>query len=627
MLKILAPVDFSPSSEVTGAYAAEVARFFDAEIVFLHVVPERSLSSKLFFPGKQAEKEDVFGKSGKKNALKKLEAFAAALPLEGVRYSTCVKRGVPFAEILEVVETIKPRFVIQGTHGASGLEGRMVGGTAERIIRKTNCPVISVKPGGFGSFPGRFAKGAGLLEGKKGIRTEPRESYTFPPGRILHPTDFSEASNLAVKPAVELAHMADAELVVLHAADGEPDDQGQGRDKAPSREERVSARGRMDDLLKEMKAYYAGLRITSRILKSGSASAILSFAVQEEIDLMVMGTHGRTGWNLVLTGSTADRAIRGAPCPVLTVRPNWKLDEVERKFKKIFRRLTPIDLRKTGQESDFLAGEDLMDSHGNVKKPEFFLNYYSRKGMLNALEEYGILENLRKKGMDGFRIVFDLEDPFRHGTRLFFDGKEDPGSLLIDLIAREGTLKPGNRENEPGEAAGKQFSVLVIEWLAMQNPRAVFTPDRPPFPGQERPGLGMGYEAYEFMALMAVRLGKDGVMNNPQYYHNARLYHEKFRFIDPVKEGLLIAMIRDTGDFNLADVSWAVYHGCLLDEVNGETVQWEGGGQVYPLTGELRRLLYTQRYRKAVWETVAASRFRIDWELFLTRMQPDISDI
>lgn len=621
-VKILAPVDFSTASEVSGAYAVEVAKVFDAEIVFLHVVPENSLSGKLFFPQSQSDKqEEGLTHSEKTKALEKLETFLAALPLKGVRYSKRVEKGVPFVKILQAVETLKPEVVIQGTHGTTGLEGRVVGGTAERIIRKTNCPVISVKPRGFGSFLSKIVEGIGLFEVDKGGPTRPRESYTFPPKRILHPTDFSEASHRAVKPAVDLAHLADAELIVLHVTDQRPDGPNPEKDRDRFREEPVSAREQMENLLKEMNAYYEDLRITPRILKSGSTSVILSFAVQEEIDLMVMGTHGRKGWNLILTGSTADRSIRNAPCPVLTVRPNWKLEEVENKFRKIFRKLTPMDLQKISSESGFIISEDLMDSSGSMKTPEMFLNYYSREGMHKVLEEYGILEHLRNKGMDGFKVVFDLKDPFRHRVKVFCEEKEDPEHLLIDMIAREGILKPVHQKEDAKEVSGKHFSVLVIEWLCMQNPRAEFTPDRPPLPGQDFPGLRIGYEAHEFLVVMGMRLRKDGIMNHPQYYHNARLYHEKFKFYDPVKEGRLIALIRDTGDSNLADVSWAVYHGCLLEEVSGEVMQWEGGTQVYPLSGELGGHFLTQSYHEAVWETVANSHYRIDWELFRSRMQ------
>jgi len=77
-----------------------------------------------------------------------------------------------------------------------------------------------------------------------------------------------------------------------------------------------------------------------------------------------------------------------------------------------------MDLQKISSENDFLVSEDLMDSPVNMKKKEFFLNYYSQEGMLKALEEYGILGHLHRRGLDGFKVVFDLTDPFRHRVKV-----------------------------------------------------------------------------------------------------------------------------------------------------------------------------------------------------------------
>jgi len=622
-VSILAPVDLSAASRISGGYAIDVARAFDAEILFLHVIPEHSLSGRFFFPQGRAEGEEELGEEEARKALSRLDDFLEALPLHGVRHTKRIEKGVPYEKILEVVEDLRPTVVIQGTHGSTGLEGRVLGGTAERIIRKTNCPVISVKPMGFGSFLSKIVEGMGLFEKNRGEGHAPREAYTFPPRRILHPTDFSDASRMAVKPAIDLARMAEAELLVLHVSDANEDTYQPHATDPPSEKPPGTVDEQMEDLLTEMNAYYEGLQITPHVLRSGSPSSILAFAVKEDVDLIVMGTHGLTGWKLILTGSTADRAIRNAPCPVMTVRPNWKLEEAEKRFRKVFRKLTPMDLQKMSSEPAFHIPEDLLGPSDDMRKPELFLNTYSQEGMLEAFEEYGILGNLRRRGVDGVRIVFDFQDAFRHRMRVYAHEMEKDDPPLIDLIVREGILQLEHREGQREGKSEHHFSVLVIEWICLQNPSALFTPDRPPLPGQEFPGLGIGYEAHEFLVVVGMRLKKDGIMNRPQYAHNARLYHEKFKFVDPVKEGRLIALTRDTGDYNLADVSWAVYHECLKDAATGETVPWDGGKQVYPLSVKLRNHFLSDDYLNRVWETVANTRYVIDWNLFQKRMQSD----
>jgi nucleotide-binding universal stress UspA family protein len=621
--RILAPVDLSVASEASGRYAMEMARQLDAEVIFLYVVAENSLSGRILFPRVTPVEEAMLNPEEREKAWEKFRAFLALMKGQGVRIREVVEKGVPHARILQAVETLKPDVVVQGTHGSKGFEDRIIGGTAERIIRKTKCPVLSVKPMEFGSFFQKLWAGVGLFDGRTWTGGALRESYRFPPKKILYATDFSEASRLAMEPAVDLAHLCGAELVVLHIA--------QERSSLPARMEGLPSEEAlslppeelMEILIREMQAYQTGLNLSSRILWDESTSKILSVAMEDEVDLLVMGTRGLTGWELVLNGSTADNMIHNAPCPVLTVRPNWKLEKLGQRFRRVFRTLSSLDLQKMSSAYQATIEHDLMASPDEMKKSELFLNFYSVEGIRTALEGYGILDNLRREGFEDFRITLDLDDPYRHRMRVHYGDEERDDHLLLDLVAREGTVQIPDTGDGGGVEQAGAFSVLHIEWICMQNPVAVFSTERPPLPGQEYPGLGIGYEVYQMLVQMGVRVKKEGIMNRPQHYHNAKFYHEKFKFLDPVREGRLIALIRDTEDHNLADVGWAVYHGCLVDEISGQAAPWEGGILVSPLAERLRRYFASRLYHDIVWETVANSRFRIDWELFRARMQND----
>jgi len=542
-----------------------------------------------------------------------------------VRVTERVEKGVPHERIGEVVETLKPDIVVQGTHGSKGVEDRMIGGTAERIIRKTRCPVVSVKPVDFGPFLKRVWSAVGRLDGAVWAGPPPRESYRFPPGRILYATDFSEASRLAMAPALRIARLSDADLIVLHVVQEEGVEIPWIRRESPAAgSPKGSPEEQMEAWVREMNAYRKGLRISPRIVPGDAGSVIVSQAIREEVGLLVMGTRGLTGWDLVLNGSTADRAIHHAPCPVLTVRPNWKLERLGKKFRRVSRILSPADLQRMSSAYRATVEDDLLGSVGGMKKSELFLNYYSREGILTALREYGILDRLQKEGFEAFRVVLDLEDPFRHKMRLYHGGQERADHMLVELVAREGIVQiPDGPLGEALEPAQSAFSVLQIEWICLQNPGAAFSRDRPPLPGQDHPGLGIGYEIYQLLVYVGLRVKKEGLMNRPQHYHNAKLYHETFKFLDPVREGMLIALIRDTESFNLADVSWAVHHGCLLDGKTGQTVPWEGGMLICPLTEKLGRYFASRAYHDVVWETVANTHFRIDWEGFRRSMQAE----
>jgi nucleotide-binding universal stress UspA family protein len=142
--------------------------------------------------------------------------------------------------------------------------------------------------------------------------------------RILVPTDFSEPADAALTYGRELAGRFGATLHVLHVAENvyiatlgaetyaavAPDLQ---------REIENTARVRLDELILDSDG--SGPRAEAVVLTSASpAFAIVDYAKDHDIDLIVMGTHGRQGFTHLLMGSVAERVVRMASCPVLTVR-------------------------------------------------------------------------------------------------------------------------------------------------------------------------------------------------------------------------------------------------------------------------------------------------------------------
>lgn len=132
--------------------------------------------------------------------------------------------------------------------------------------------------------------------------------------RILLATDFSRSSEQALGYAEELARRFGAELLVLHV--DEALSTVPGSDLAETR--RLAAEGELQDLVADLRAKNVPARA---ILRPGLASGeIVAMANAEHADLVVLGTHGRTGLAHALLGSVAERVLRTASCPVLTVR-------------------------------------------------------------------------------------------------------------------------------------------------------------------------------------------------------------------------------------------------------------------------------------------------------------------
>lgn len=134
-------------------------------------------------------------------------------------------------------------------------------------------------------------------------------TYTIEPlNRILFPTDFSPAANLAQAHAERLAAVTGASLLALHVP------QLYGTDTP---EDTPDDRLRL--LLEDIPTNETGLEV-ERLIYRGSPGEIICWIAQErECDQIVMGTHGRTGLVNLLMGSTAEHVVRHARCPVLTV--------------------------------------------------------------------------------------------------------------------------------------------------------------------------------------------------------------------------------------------------------------------------------------------------------------------
>ena len=141
--------------------------------------------------------------------------------------------------------------------------------------------------------------------------------------RVLHPTDFSRASAAAFNRAVETAKSNRAELLLVNVITPTIPPIGDGyiSPKVYAEMEasaRAYARAQLDAQL--AKAKRAGARVKGLILEGLPHERIVQAARRKRADLLVMGTHGRTGLAKFFLGSVASRVLAIAPCPVLTVR-------------------------------------------------------------------------------------------------------------------------------------------------------------------------------------------------------------------------------------------------------------------------------------------------------------------
>jgi nucleotide-binding universal stress UspA family protein len=203
----------------------------------------------------------------------------------------------PVDEIVTYARTTGVDLIVMGTHGRSGLSHMLIGSVAEKVVRTAPCPVLTV-------------------------HKAPKEPVTgF--RRILVPTDFGAASDAALDCARTIAARFGASLHLLHVLD----DVGSGAiDSDMFATQSPEARStRLNDARERLKHRVsdrdrARLRATTEVLFGASAQMITDYALDNGFDLIVMGTHGRTGMAHLLVGSVAERVVRTATCPVITTR-------------------------------------------------------------------------------------------------------------------------------------------------------------------------------------------------------------------------------------------------------------------------------------------------------------------
>jgi nucleotide-binding universal stress UspA family protein len=135
--------------------------------------------------------------------------------------------------------------------------------------------------------------------------------------KILFPTDFSSSSDAPLAYATALARDMGAMLLIVHVEEP-PMAYGGGEMYYGIAEPDYEALRRM---LEDVKPTDPAVPCERRLVTGDPASAIVDLAREEEVDLIVMGTHGRTGLRRLLMGSIAEAVVRTAPCPVLTYKP------------------------------------------------------------------------------------------------------------------------------------------------------------------------------------------------------------------------------------------------------------------------------------------------------------------
>lgn len=241
---------------------------------------------------------------------------------------------------------------------------------------------------------------------------------------------------------------------------------------------------------------------------------------------------------------------------------------IAKKYRRIADQLRTYELVAEDSDSAFT---------GEAATSTRFLGFYSRAGLAKVIEAYGVADHLRELGFAHHEIVIHQRDPFTHRFELLDGEGTGEQHRLIDLQIHLHRIRETDLASQRAEGVNPvPVDALAVEWLCLQNPRASFDSSRPQLPGQKHPGLGLAYVIHNVILLMARRIGRDGVLNVPEHFHLAPLYHKAgYRHVCLQHQLEVDAAVRATSSLHLALASWAVERGCLrLVRQNGSSEPW-----------------------------------------------------
>jgi len=292
--KIIVGYDFRPGGEIAARCAAELATRCNAQVKFVHVIEPLPLYQRLSHPlTTPYSVEELAERAGGR-----LRTLMAAPEYSALSADYEVRSGKPFLELILSRRAWQADLIVVGCSQQG--QTQSLGTTGEYVARKAMAPVLVAR--------------APLGEGTK---------------TILVPTDFSECATKAAEEAIALVRHFGGRVLFFHTKEmlSAPGYSYDPLFAVPPSMPMFNLEAIEAALEHEWQSFLGKLPLPDAVnweqysAEGRPTSAIVHAAAQYTADLIVMGTHGRTGLSQMLLGSVAEGVIRQAPCSVLTVRP------------------------------------------------------------------------------------------------------------------------------------------------------------------------------------------------------------------------------------------------------------------------------------------------------------------
>ncbi|MGY6557866.1 MAG: universal stress protein [Nitritalea sp.] len=281
MKTLLVPFDFSETATFALDFAIELAEKSGAALHVLHVVEVPANYTLNTMGGgvdpNASEMEQVYFVELVEKRKKDLADLSAKYQDKSFEFVTKLQLGSPFSGISKEIAEVEADMVIMGSRGSSGLEELLIGSNTEKVVRYAKCPVLTVK-------------GPTQLASLK---------------KIVYASDFSAKKDEVIEQVKELQKTLGAELYLVKV-------------NTPSAFE--SSRTSFEKIEAFIERH-AIQHVTAEIYNSPSEEeGIVDYAQDIDADLIALGTHGRTGFLHLLSGSIAEDVVNSAKRPVWTMK-------------------------------------------------------------------------------------------------------------------------------------------------------------------------------------------------------------------------------------------------------------------------------------------------------------------
>jgi nucleotide-binding universal stress UspA family protein len=278
--RILVPTDFSRHTDDALEHAVAFAEEYGAEITLLHV-DEFNVS-----PLGAAEVSDeavaAYQRRKEEFLREQFGRIRTALAGRSVKLRTQVLAGRAYKVIVEESERLQYDLIVIATRGLTHLSANLIGSTAERVVRLSRQPVLSIQCG-------------------------PRIRGPVEIASILCPTDLSPAGNVGLSYALSIARRYGAKLYLQYVSElDKPEAEAELRRRLPNLAEHHPQAQQVDVQ-----------HVFDRDVEP--SNSIIRFADDRDVDLIVMSTHGRKGLRRVYIGNTTAEVVRQSTRPVLTI--------------------------------------------------------------------------------------------------------------------------------------------------------------------------------------------------------------------------------------------------------------------------------------------------------------------